>query len=199
MPFTNTNRNHRPPLPPTFASSVYSQRTNAASGPTSPVSAAPSRYPAGGTCSTLHETTSRLRPTSSAFFRPPETSNSSIYRFTSRHSSAEDVDDGLNQPGSGSGSVRDGLGKNHRSSSSFSSYSKSSSKRNQVLRVDAASMPAGVKVGLWLMGTTPRRMESAARQQREKRARGREEMRARRRVRGRGFGFGEGVESEGDI
>ncbi|KAK4244763.1 hypothetical protein C7999DRAFT_43636 [Corynascus novoguineensis] len=196
MPFTNTNRNPRPPLPSTFASSVYSQKTNTVSGPTS-------------------QTTSRPRPTSSAFFRPTDTSNSSIYHFSSRHSSTEDVDDGLNQPGSGSGSVQDGLGKNRRSSSSFSSDSKSSSKRNQVLRVDAAIMPAGVKVGLWLMGTTPRKMEKAARHQREKRARGREEKRARRRVRryagkdnhgegwegddAKGFRFGEGMESEGDI
>ncbi|KAL2149013.1 hypothetical protein VTH82DRAFT_1699 [Thermothelomyces myriococcoides] len=68
----------------------------------------------------------------------------------------------------------DGAAYAHRKSGESSS----NSLRNQVLRVDAASMPTGAKVGLWLMGTTPEKMEKAARQQQKKRARLREEKRA---------------------
>ncbi|AEO59364.1 hypothetical protein MYCTH_2128417 [Thermothelomyces thermophilus ATCC 42464] len=166
MPSANTNNHRRstsrgnPPLPPpplTAASSVYSQQSNAASVPVS-----------------------RPRPTSSAFFHPTATSNPSLNRLTARQSGVgidQNREDGAayaHAPGSST------PGKSgNKPSSPRSSSSSSTSLRNQVLRVDAASMPAGAKVGLWLMGTTPRRMEKAARQQQERRAREREEKRAR--------------------
>ncbi|KAL2172340.1 hypothetical protein VTG60DRAFT_6179 [Thermothelomyces hinnuleus] len=167
MPSANTNHRRstsrgNPPLPPpplTTASSVYSQQSNAASVPVS-----------------------RPRPTSSAFFHPTATSNPSLNCFTARQSGVgidQNREDGAAHARAPGGTP----GKSGKPSSSPSSSSSSASLRNQVLRVDAASMPVGAKVGLWLMGTTPRKMEKAARQQRERRAREREEKRALREAR----------------
>ncbi|KAL2178385.1 uncharacterized protein P884DRAFT_172475, partial [Thermothelomyces heterothallicus CBS 202.75] len=166
MPSANTNHRRStsrgnaplPPPPLTAASSVYSQQSDAASVPAS-----------------------RPRPTSSAFFHPTATSNPSLNRFTARQSGVGiDLD---REDGAAYAHAPDSTPGKSGKPSSRSSSSSSASLRNQVLRVDAGSMPAGAKVGLWLMGTTPRRMEKAARQQGERRAREREEKRARRAAR----------------
>ncbi|KAK3291559.1 uncharacterized protein B0H64DRAFT_409283 [Chaetomium fimeti] len=57
------------------------------------------------------------------------------------------------------------------------------SRGRQVLRVNLETMPTAAKMGLWLMGTTPRKMAKAARAQQERREREREARRLLRDVR----------------
>ncbi|SPQ26454.1 2b670b3d-c328-4d3b-9541-0ecee8a71e38 [Thermothielavioides terrestris] len=94
-------------------------------------------------------------------------------------------------------------GKSHSSSSSKSSSSSGSSskrkpQRHDVLKVDASSLSLAARMGIYLMGTTPEKLERAARRQAEKRRAARREARRERRERERVSGVIEEEEEEED-
>jgi hypothetical protein len=80
----------------------------------------------------------------------------------------------------------------------------SKSLKDQVLKVDSSSLSTSAKLGIWLMGSSPRKLEKAAEAQKERRRWEREEKRRRRAEKGkhgagggRAGGFGEVGDDEG--
>lgn len=225
---TNTNRTSRPSSVHPASSSIYSHSSQP-SIPVSPLSASHQQpvyiNPDPSTPHRSAAAPSHRRPSSTAFFRPlappAAYSTASINPFGSvpaasgawettrppRPSSGRSsVGSGYNSQrsqrstsgsgtgsGSGSGNGKDkdkGKGKSKKPSAS------------SCLKVDKDSLSAAAKMGIWLMGTTPRKLEKAARAQKDKREWEREEKRARRgarSTRGRGRSEGGGEEEEGGV
>jgi hypothetical protein len=91
-----------------------------------------------------------------------------------------------------------------RDSNSKSSTKGSATKslKNQVLKVDSSSLSTSAKLGIWLMGSSAKKLEKAAEAQKEKRRWEREEKRRRREEKGKhgagGGGAGGFAEGEDD-
>ncbi|KAK4148437.1 hypothetical protein C8A00DRAFT_38990, partial [Chaetomidium leptoderma] len=150
---------------------------------------------------------SHRRPNSSTFFRPADMAaagggyplasgiNNNRYDFNDYH---DDNDlpggydgayDHLRSPppthsgddnvsrGSGSGSGGSGGGKDKKKSKSSNKHKKAG---GCLKVVDRNSLSAGAKAGIWLMGTTPEKLEQAARAQKDRREREREERREKK-------------------
>ena len=201
------NPSRKPPsllIPP--PSSVYSQNTSAIIIPVSPVSTTSRFGPGPGPGAHPNQgqrraptprppVTGHRRPSSSAFFRPAPTT---YYPHPTRQDNREEEEDGF--PLGGYDGAYDHLPPAASNPNSTTSPSTSTSNpdylqnnpdkankkgKKQVsskscLRVDKANLSFAAKAGIWLMGSTPSRLEQAARAQKEKRQRERQEKRERR-------------------
>ncbi|KAG7286754.1 hypothetical protein NEMBOFW57_009068 [Staphylotrichum longicolle] len=220
---TNTNRTSRPSSVHPTTSSIYSHSSQP-SIPLSPLSASQQQpvyiNPDPSTHHRSAAAPSHRRPSSTAFFRPlaPSAaySTASINPFGSvpAAGSAWEITRPP-RPGSGRSSVGSGYDsqRSQRSTSINGSGSsngkdkgrdkdkgKGKSKKpssSSCLKVDKDSLSAAAKMGIWLMGTTPRKLEKAARAQKDRREWEREEKRARRGAR-RGGGRGGRSEDGGE-